>query len=80
MTCSALVLPAVPTARLPPSSQDLPDVFSAREFVWWYNGHPNFASLPIDLSRARIAVILGQVGGQLSNRVEALFEGWLVVG
>lgn len=46
---------------LPSVFQNLPGVFSAREFVWWYNGHPDYASLPVDLSRASTAVILGQV-------------------
>ncbi len=26
-------------------------VLSAREFVWWYNGHPDARHLPIDLSK-----------------------------
>lgn len=39
--------------------QDLQGVFSAREFVWWYNGHPHYASLPIDLARTRRVAICG---------------------
>lgn len=35
-------------------------VFAAREVVWWYNGHPEYASLPIDLTSTDTAVILGQ--------------------
>ncbi|GLC37127.1 hypothetical protein PLESTB_000983100 [Pleodorina starrii] len=34
-------------------------VFSAREFVWWYNGHPDAAHLPIDLSKVRSVAICG---------------------
>ena len=30
--------------------QGLKNVFSAREFVWWYNGHPDYRNLPVDLS------------------------------
>ena len=33
--------------------QGLKNVFSAREFVGWYNGHPDFVSLPVDLSKVR---------------------------
>lgn len=32
--------------------QDLRGVISAREFVWWFNGHPDGAQLPVDLSKA----------------------------
>ena len=31
--------------------QDLKNSLSAREFVWWYNGHPDYAKLQIDLSK-----------------------------
>ncbi|GIL67445.1 hypothetical protein Vafri_20832 [Volvox africanus] len=34
-------------------------VFSAREFVWWYNGHPDARHLPIDLSKVRSVAICG---------------------
>lgn len=42
-------------------------MFSAREFVWWYNGHPAYRDLPIDLSRTRSVAIagLGNVAGEL---------------
>lgn len=33
--------------------QDLTNVMSAREFVWWFNGHPDYANLPIDISKVR---------------------------
>ena len=33
--------------------QGLRNVFSAREFVWWYNGHPDYRDLPVDLSKVR---------------------------
>lgn len=34
-------------------------MFSAREFVQWYNGHPDNASLPIDLSTTTSVAICG---------------------
>ena len=45
--------------------ESLPGVLSAREFVWWYNGHPTMASttsqnrIATDLSRARNVAIVG---------------------
>ena len=38
--------------------ENLPGVFSARSFVNWYNGHPDFNELPVDLSGKR-AIIVG---------------------
>ncbi|KAL7262989.1 hypothetical protein ACSBR1_001201 [Camellia fascicularis] len=40
--------------------EDLAGIHSAREFVWWYNGHPNCQYLALDLKNTDIAVILGQ--------------------
>ncbi|XP_059638171.1 NADPH:adrenodoxin oxidoreductase, mitochondrial isoform X2 [Cornus florida] len=40
--------------------EDLTGVHSAREFVWWYNGHPDCTNLTPDLKRTDTAVILGQ--------------------
>ncbi|GIL84169.1 hypothetical protein Vretimale_15819 [Volvox reticuliferus] len=34
-------------------------VFSAREFVWWYNGHPDARHLHIDLSKVRSVAVCG---------------------
>lgn len=34
-------------------------MLSAREFVWWYNGHPAHQALPIDLSSVRSVAIVG---------------------
>lgn len=31
--------------------QELHNSVSAREFVWWYNGHPDYAHLPVDLTK-----------------------------
>ncbi|KHG28799.1 adrenodoxin oxidoreductase, mitochondrial [Gossypium arboreum] len=39
---------------------DLKGVHSAREFVWWYNGHPDGRNLDPDLKNTDTAVILGQ--------------------
>ncbi|CAI5461031.1 unnamed protein product [Closterium sp. Yama58-4] len=40
--------------------EHLRGVFSAREFVWWYNGHPDYANLPVDLTSTDTAVVVGQ--------------------
>ncbi|WP_246361203.1 NADP oxidoreductase [Haloechinothrix aidingensis] len=37
--------------------EDLPGCYSAREFVAWYNGHPDHSDLDIDLSVERAVVI-----------------------
>ena len=34
-------------------------MLSAREFVWWYNGHPFVPGDLVDLSRVHSAVIIG---------------------
>ncbi|CAL5228332.1 g11441 [Coccomyxa viridis] len=39
--------------------EDLQNSLSAREFVWWYNGHPDYASLPVDLSKMERVAIIG---------------------
>ncbi|WP_206956507.1 FAD-dependent oxidoreductase [Trinickia acidisoli] len=38
----------------------LPGIVDAADFVGWYNGHPDYASLPIDLATVRSVVIIGQ--------------------
>ncbi|XAR53355.1 Adrenodoxin-NADP(+) reductase [Bertholletia excelsa] len=40
--------------------EDLTGIHSAREFVWWYNGHPDCRYLAPDLNCSDTAVILGQ--------------------
>ncbi|KAG6556606.1 hypothetical protein Mapa_001547 [Marchantia paleacea] len=40
--------------------EGLSGVHSAREVVWWYNGHPDCVNLPLDLKSTDTAVILGQ--------------------
>ncbi|KAJ0091088.1 hypothetical protein Patl1_13286 [Pistacia atlantica] len=40
--------------------EDLFGIHSAREFVWWYNGHPDCRNLNPDLKSTDTAVILGQ--------------------
>ena len=37
--------------------EGLPQVYGAREFVAWYNGHPDFANAPFDLSADRAIVV-----------------------
>lgn len=41
------------------NSQAAPGVYSAREFVWWYNGHPSQAGLPIDLRSVQSVAVVG---------------------
>ncbi|KPF70802.1 pyridine nucleotide-disulfide oxidoreductase [alpha proteobacterium AAP81b] len=36
---------------------DLPGVVGSGAFVGWYNGHPDFADLPVDLSHHGVAII-----------------------
>ncbi|CAN6456560.1 unnamed protein product [Victoria cruziana] len=40
--------------------EDLAGIYSAREFVWWYNGHPDCSALSPDLRTTDTAVVLGQ--------------------
>lgn len=40
--------------------ENLTGIHSAREFVWWYNGHPDCTSFPVDLQSTDTAVVLGQ--------------------
>ncbi|KAI4377099.1 hypothetical protein MLD38_014785 [Melastoma candidum] len=40
--------------------EDLAGIYSAREFVWWYNGHPDCSDFNPDLKDIEIVVILGQ--------------------
>lgn len=37
--------------------EDLPGVHGAREFVAWYNGHPDYQDLEFDLSQEVVAII-----------------------
>ncbi|XP_058114284.1 NADPH:adrenodoxin oxidoreductase, mitochondrial isoform X2 [Magnolia sinica] len=43
-----------------PETKDLKGIYSAREFVWWYNGHPDYNNLTPDLNSTDTAVVLGQ--------------------
>lgn len=38
--------------------EDLPNSFPATAFVGWYNGHPDYRDLPVDLSR-QCAIVVG---------------------
>ena len=46
--------------RLGLPGEDLPGVYSAREFVGWYNGLPQFQDLRPDLISGNQATIIGQ--------------------
>lgn len=39
--------------------EDTPGCFTAHEFVAWYNGHPEYRDLPVDLSH-ECAIVIGQ--------------------
>ncbi|GKT80253.1 LOW QUALITY PROTEIN: NADPH:adrenodoxin oxidoreductase, mitochondrial [Colletotrichum tofieldiae] len=43
-----------------PGESDLRGVYSARQFVGWYNGLPEYAGLAPDLTKGEEAVIIGQ--------------------
>ncbi|KAI2619962.1 nucleotide-binding domain-containing protein [Hypoxylon sp. NC1633] len=43
-----------------PGESDLQGIYSAREFVGWYNGLPEYADLSPDLTQGDEAVIVGQ--------------------
>ncbi|KAI5868619.1 nucleotide-binding domain-containing protein [Durotheca rogersii] len=61
-----------------PGESDLRGIYSAREFVGWYNGLPEFAHLAPDLTMGDEAVIIGQgnaaidVARMLLSDVDAL--------
>ncbi|KAI3843034.1 hypothetical protein MKX03_018289, partial [Papaver bracteatum] len=40
--------------------EGLAGIHSGREFVWWYNGHPDFSQLRPNLKSAETTVVLGQ--------------------
>lgn len=43
-----------------PGEDSLKGIYSAREFVGWYNGHPDYSDLAPDLTCGEDAVIIGQ--------------------
>ncbi|KUI39868.1 ferredoxin [Mycobacterium sp. IS-1590] len=43
--------------RLDIAGMDLQGTGTATEFVAWYNGHPDFDSLPVDLSHERVVIV-----------------------
>ena len=61
-----------------PGESDLTGIYSARQFVGWYNGLPEHSSLQPDLAGAETAVIIGlgnvalDVARVLLSPVEAL--------
>ncbi len=58
---------------------DLGNVFGSAAFVGWYNGHPQFADLDVDLSRKSAVVIgMGNVAldvARILSKTTAEFEG-----
>jgi adrenodoxin-NADP+ reductase len=43
-----------------PGESSLQGIYSARAFVGWYNGLPEYADLTPDLTQGEVAVIIGQ--------------------
>lgn len=43
-----------------PGEDDFKGIYSARHFVGWYNGLPDYSHLQPDLSTGRTAIIIGQ--------------------
>jgi ferredoxin/flavodoxin---NADP+ reductase len=43
--------------RMGIAGEEMSNVFPALSFVGWYNGHPDYCDLPIDLSGARAVVV-----------------------
>ncbi len=43
--------------RMGIQGEDQPNIFPALSFVGWYNGHPDYCDLPIDLSCERAVVV-----------------------
>ncbi|GAX76390.1 hypothetical protein CEUSTIGMA_g3835.t1 [Chlamydomonas eustigma] len=50
------------------------NVFSAREFVWWYNGHPDAAHLPVDLKNVQSVAVCG-IGNVALDCARVLLKG-----
>src|SRR6266576_1321965 len=53
--------------------EELPGSWAATEFVAWYNGHPDFQSIPFDLNTERVVVVgAGDVARMLALAPEEL--------
>lgn len=50
-------------------------LYSAREFVWWYNGHPSASTLPIDLKSATSVAVCG-LGNVALDCARVLLRPW----
>lgn len=50
-------------------------IYSAREFVWWYNGHPSGTSLPIDLKSVESVAVCG-LGNVALDCARILLRPW----
>ncbi|MEW5303998.1 MAG: hypothetical protein WDW36_006641 [Sanguina aurantia] len=60
--------------RLGIPGEDAQGVMSAREFVWWYNAHPDAAQLKVDLSKVHSVAICG-VGNVALDCSRVLLKG-----
>lgn len=50
-------------------------VFSAREFVWWYNGHPDYRNISIPLDSVKTVGIIG-AGNVALDCARILLKPW----
>ena len=61
--------------RLGVPGEDLPNSLSATEFVAWYNGHPDYKDLQVDLScEAAIVVGVGNVAMDVARILASSYE------
>jgi hypothetical protein len=57
--CVVLAYGASGDRRLGVAGEEASGCFSAREFVNWYNGHPHFTDLPVNLSKVTSVGVVG---------------------
>ncbi|KAG1664304.1 hypothetical protein FOA52_005702 [Chlamydomonas sp. UWO 241] len=50
------------------------NVLPARQFVWWYNAHPDMARVPLDLSRVESVAVCG-IGNVALDCARVLLKG-----
>lgn len=55
--------------------EDADRVLTAREFVWWFNGHPDSCNLPIDLKNVKNVAIVG-AGNVAIDCARILIKPW----
>eukprot|EP00210_Caulerpa_lentillifera_P006641 g6344.t1 len=61
--------------KLNVSGEDGNGVLTAREFVWWYNGHPDFAKFSVPLENVKSVAIVG-AGNVALDCARILLKPW----